>query len=328
MSTNNTPDFTEFAERKKTYLATISSAIRRSAEVIFAVAEPVERREGADLYELSNELRLEIVRNCGGVLTRGKTQYAHAIIHYAKWCAAQGYANVNIATLMYSAMVSVPAVAGWLIGSPQQLADHLDDICRPIDFESKDVIYRAAMWMTYAGMFPHELDTVRVEDYDPETHTLLGKYTLYHPDAIRAVEMCCELDVLLYYHKKYTTIISRADSDKILRLKKGVPPLWRLNNDKSREHHNAISPRRVFVSGEFHRAYLLEQRMEYPDFKAIAMRRAQWTVKGKTTTPVNSKTINADSVRGCRVDYAAWKEAFGLETIIPQLKLGFVRTPK
>lgn len=304
-------------ERKERFIAqyTRSSQTARYARTIFRKFEKYENEVWHDDVCTQPAKVLEpILNNEIGVRIKTIERALFFLREYIKWCEKNGIKTLN--ELAQIEINTVEAVREKMVASPMHLQKKLDKVFYPESLESIDCIYRAYLWMAFAGL--EDEDALEVEIADVDLNDLVIRhnnkiYQLYH-EAKTTFEQACNLTEFRHKHENYESdlMMPRFPGTKLMRgiqsnIKRAT--VCGIITKRTTRNNVSISYKKIYYSGIFYRMYELErmgEEVSFSDYVADLMQRKEYTFnKNRTYNKVANKLM-----REMKDDYDRWKFAF------------------
>jgi len=289
----------------------------------FNTFAPYEEKWGADLCTRS-AADLQPILDSSGRMSRGKKAYVSTVKKYVLWCIDQGIEDVNNDALSVKFMADKDLVRqktrDTMFASPLHLQTVMDTIFESEDEETADLAYRACLWLIYSGVDPNDVEIVLSSDIDLRDMTIHydGRYLPIYREAMRSIRLCVENESFRFIHPIHGEVRPRAriDGKELLRSYKGVVSTYtvRIQSHKRKERAKSngdfvlreITPKAVYESGLFYRAYEKECAGIIPDFKDELLRRY---VRRNKNVCLSEYGLSC-AVQRKKEDYLMWKDAF------------------
>ena len=286
----------------------------------FSKLSEFEEKYDKDLFEFStDELLTFLYRSFGGKddpVTRAVTlvrQYTRFVHHK----------NENIEDLRNYRFVEVSELDEmWatMFGSPDHLANTMDQIFYPVENDNADICLRCFLWLAYAEVDDVDALTVTENDIDLNEHTVTisgEKYPIYE-QAVLTFQKARTLTSFMVPAPKNPHYVKRVGGNLLLRgklmshntsvreLNAIRAEIARINQCKSQ----SISYNNVRYSGMFHRVYQLEMSGKtidpQNDFVVFENRRK----KAEKTDEFSVARREYRELLSLRNKYKTWKKAF------------------
>ena len=327
---------------KKEFVAQYSEspATRKLAQSTLRLLAPFEREWGMD-YTLQSLPELESAVNQIIGVRRQSAKVAMTILQkYAQWRKDNGHPTGD--AIFSVELDTINQMRQHMVSSPTHLKMILDAAFDPPTMETADCVYRALLWMGFAGLTATESVQVRAEDVRMKDMTILYE-GIEHPiyrEAISDFENARSLDsfvdIKLRDGNAIYRRIKRAEGTEILRGKSNTrtkppeqmirstfrPMLARKLAEAEKRNDNLDQPAnlsfdisydRVYMSGIFYRAYEKERFGISADFVEQAKReleRRKKRMQPKSITPRYEQKTLQTVIHDYKQDYEAWKKAF------------------
>lgn len=318
-------------ERKKEFISSGSMDQWKYhwAENVFNAVEPSEILLGKDVAEMSaDEVSAALVKS-DIVSSSTISNRVPFIARYKVWCADHGYPSLIVQSSEIHVDVS-GNIRDAMVYSPQQLKDILEKSFPERSENDSKCIYKAHLWLGFAGM--QDLDTVRVRGTDIDFRknaVYLGKRMYYFSElGKRDIRHAAEMKVFERIVDGKPRTFRRMEGDEILRgriTKHEIDDRQYLTKTLRcstmsgfrSAGYGGMSFIRIRKSGIFHEMFRREAsgipvnfyEVGYDDF-VFDGRKA---TRGQTKQKVLRRII-----LGYEKDYEAWKRAFE-----PELKKEF-----
>lgn len=210
------------AEQKELYISQLkTSAGKSDAQYMFKATEQIEEKNNADICSFSNELISEALTPIAGIKTKAHKQMVLKFKTYIKWCIKNNITNTNTDALKFNIdMIGLDLFYTQTVSSPGHLQSCLDEIFTPEDELGTDNIYRAFLWLAFAGMEKDDILMLKSTDFDIKNKCVYGRENeSYHlPDqSLNVIKICAEATHFNYTHARYTKYWERVQSDQLLR---------------------------------------------------------------------------------------------------------------
>ena len=315
-------------ERTLRFMAEMGMSARKDvwATATFNNVSLMEEELGRDLAEFTADEVGEALVTTGIVSSATIMNRIPLIVRYKKWCSEQGFDAVQV----LSGDIHVDMtdnIRDTMVYAPSELAWLLDKAFPYDSAHSSRCVYRAYLWLGFAGMYPEDAASVRVHDVDlKHGMVFFGRQSYVIPDeGIRDVTLACRAKVFTRVINGGTATFERDDGDRVLRgrkLKKEISihdyvrstlrPTIQLGFKQI--GYNGMSFLRIRKSGIFHRMFSAEVRGLAINFSPVAFDDyAAGNYKESKTNP--KQKVVRKLMLAYEKDYIAWKKAFRKELI-------------
>lgn len=301
---------------------------------VFDMIAPYEEEKNADICTWNDAELKKVLEILSGFRSYSSGNRAGLLRRYVKWCLDTGFPGATDAAFRTNAN-GFSKVREMTLSCPSHLDRCLNGILSPVQDLTNDNILRGFCWLAYSGMDESDIVQVRVGDVDFLRNRILygnEAYPIYGA-AAPCLKVLKEFSAFKYYHPNYEDGCIwrvRMDGDKLLRGIRSADPtvlmfrskLSKLATDAFREKKIdvKISYYRIWISGEFYRAYLKERHGEEADFSHLAERAIRLreergepykleSTNSKRTEGSKKREINSDF----KDDYLRWKLAYASE---------------
>lgn len=298
------------------YIQRVSLLFRRIAKF--------EERCSADVSEINPEQASELYAS--GLMKATTAHISLCILKsYTAWCIRNGWADADSGIMKFMPD-DIADARMTMVSGDRQLADYLDGILPPVEEGTANNLIRAFLWMCFAGIQPHDIESVQNSDVNIAEKTVRARgYThLLSPLAMPAVEFSVKADVLSIDHPQYKSR-DRIKSGCIMRGTSSVLSMTDITKrltliQKNQKRHGRLwmklTPMSVFWSGMFYEMYLLERSGTFPDFSEYAERFMEFRIDHFGTRYEMYEGIKyEDTYRNMLMikmleNYSEWKLAF------------------
>lgn len=307
-------------ERKEKFITSYTDSPKSAYYVraIFKKFAPYEEDEWhSDLCMQSTEVLEPIINSQTGARMESAERALIVLKEYVKWCARNGIETSNG---VFGVRVDVvEAVKEQMVASPLHLQKKLDELFNAEDEQTMDCLYRAYIWMAYAGLTDTEALEVEVSEVDLTDLVIRHNDKVYqlYKEAKKTFEQACNLKQFKYKHKNYDTALEnpRVPGTKLMRgIKSDVMKLSTLRSvitKKTAAHGMKMSYKKIFYSGIFYRVYENERAGEdisFADYVAEVLEKNDYVLNKNRTI---NKIAN-EMIRALEIDYDRWKCAFSI----------------
>lgn len=207
-----------------------------------------------------------------------------------------------------------------MVGSPENLAEVLDECFRPLSMETVDCTYRTVLWLAFVGFPREEIENLMATQINTKERRITYKGVVYPlpEESIKAIFDSARLKYFTVAHRtnkrKKRTKLPRTKSYLILRSIRGdISKLENVMGNISDAVNAAgyhLTYERVRLSGVFWRAYERTLHGAPADLSEEFDRRmAAWKPKGEVTEK-KRHIRELMTARDIRREYADWLSAF------------------
>lgn len=307
-------------ERKEKFITNYTGSPKSAYYVraIFKKFEPYEEDVWhEDLCMQSKEVLEPIINSQTGARMESAERALIVLKEYVKWCARN---SIQTSDGVFGVRVDVvEAVKEQMVASPLHLQKKLDELFNNEDEQTMDCLYRAYIWMAYAGLTDTEALEVEVNEVDLSDLVIRHNEKVYqlYKEAKKTFEQACNLTQFKYKHKNYDTALvnPRVPGTKLMRgIKSDVMKLSTLRSvitKKTAANDMKLSYKKIFYSGIFYRVYENERAGEdisFADYVADVLERNDYALnKNRTINKITNQMI-----RALEIDYDRWKCAFSI----------------
>ncbi len=294
------------------------------AVATFNNTQLMEEELGKDLAELTAEEVGDALATTGVVSSATIGNRIPLVVRYKKWCAEKGFQTV----LVVSEDIRVDVtdnIRDTMVSSPSQLAYLLQKAFPDNVEKSARCVYRAYLWMGFAGMNMEDAADVRVSDVDLNSRMIKynNRWYVIPEEGIDDIRRVCKAKEFYRLNRGSKTAFQRADGDRILRgrkLKKEITvhgyvretlrPV--IQNGFKAIGYNGMSFLRIRKSGLFYEMFRREVHGFAISFATIA--HDDYLAGNYKESKANPKQkVVRRIMLTYEKDYAAWKNAFAEE---------------
>lgn len=178
----------------------------------------MEEELGKDLAELTAEEVGDALATTGIVSSMTIGNRIPLVVRYKNWCAEKGFPTVIVKTSEIRVDIS-DNIRDSMVYSASQLAGLLQLAFPDTSKKSVKCIYRAYLWMGFAGMQQVDAASVRVSDVDLKSgmiHFQNRWYTIPHEGMHDLRKVCKETEFVRIMRGK-EVVFRREEGDRILR---------------------------------------------------------------------------------------------------------------
>lgn len=308
-------------ERKERFIATYTPGGRTAYYVrviLNKFADAEENEWHGDLCEQSKERLESIINVQTGTRMQSAEKALIVVKEYVKWCRRNGIKTSNGAFEVE--VDTLEAVKKQMVGSPEHLQDRLNKIFDSDDEETVHCIYRAFIWMAFAGLTDVEALTVTKDEVDFDNMVINHNnrvYQLYYV-ARHTFENACNLTEFACKKSNTGKKLERAAGDTVIR---GVRPhiklltlrrmIVRCGEEASKRlgEEIGVTYKKIYYSGLFYRTYE-RQRLGlgelFNQYVEDLMKDNVYTLDKYRSL----KKVRNEKTRALEVDYDRWKCVF------------------
>lgn len=289
--------------------------------MVFSLCEKYERKYGSDVCAMSKD-EIKATLDAITAVNIGSSEEDIRITYlrqYVKWCVENEVPGAND-NIMYTTANVIEKSRKKLLANPSQLKAYLDELFEPEEELTAAVIYRAFLWLAYAGVKREDACKIKKTDVDLNERCIIykGLRLSVCEEAWDTIEYAAELDFFNYVHPIYSDVITRprVKSDTLLRgvkaelnTKTTVVKIWRtylaLHPDDTR-YDFPLAYNNVWRSGWFYRIRECEKAGLPTDklFEIMVDLQMSDTEYQKAAVVRNTK------IRSQKSNYNRWKSAF------------------
>lgn len=294
------------------------------AYTVFSIIEPKEIELGRDLAEMTADEVGDALATSDVVSSNTLTNRIPFIVRYKNWCAEQGFDTITMASGDINVDLS-GIIRRIMVPNPARLKEILDIAFRETTEQDSKCIYKAHLWMGFAGMQDLNTVGVRAGDINYRECSIFYENRMYFfpKEGLRDIKQANELTVIERLFDGKVRTFRRAEGDKVLRGRK-------LQREVSDDRYlvktlrpavghwfnlagfSGMSFARVRKSGIFYEMFKREVKGIPVNFYEIG--NDDFVFEGKKPTPGQTKQkILRRIIFGYEKDYAAWKRAFAEE---------------
>lgn len=301
-------------ELKNRFMAGYGNSGRGKAAVrdIFRAFEPYEKKRGTDLCALSVEEIESAIDEIKAPHTSNEFFQLMVLKDYSKWCVAQKVPGACDAASQIQAN-GADTVRKQMVSGPAELQRYLDIVFDDAAKQTTDIRCRTYLWLAFSGVKEEDVLKIRSDDIDlPAMRIYLpnGGACPIYPEASLALYSAATLKDFAFFHPYYTgERRKRVDSDILLRGIKSNGSITAIRAEVSDgaakanergETTQRLSYNRVYMSGEFFRAYEDEQAGCEVSFRKFA----------EKESPNLKKEYLRRKASDYKRDYLQWKLTF------------------
>lgn len=301
-------------ELKNRFIAGYGNSGREKAAVrdIFRAFEPYERRLGTDLCAFSVEAIRSAINEIKVPHTSNEFSQLLVLKDYSKWCVTKKVSDACDAISQIQ-VDGADTVRELMVSEPAELQRYLDIVFDDITKQTVDIRCRAYLWLAFSGVKEEDVFKIRNDDIDLTTMRIYlpnGGACPVYPEASFALYSAATLRDFAFFHPNYIgERRKRVDSDILLRGIRSNGSLAAMRAEisdgatganKRGETTQRLTYSRVYMSGEFFRAYEDEQAGCEVTFHKFAEKESPNLKKEPLRRKANSY----------KRDYLQWKLAF------------------
>lgn len=324
------------AERKERFLSErpTTPAMEALFRNVFDMVAPYEEEKNADVCTWNEGELKKVLEILSGFRNYSSENRAQLLRRYIRWCIDTGVEGATDAVFHVRAD-GLSKVREMTLSGPAHLQRCLDAIFSPVEDMSSDNTIRGYCWLAYFGMDEDDIVRVTSKSIDYRTYRVKfegSNYKMFDV-AYPCLHVLTDMSAFRFYHPGYEDGFiwrPRMDGDRLLRgVRSAEPPasffrskLSKLASDafKDNKIDVKISYFRIWISGEFYRAYLRERAGEKVDFSHLAERAVLMREeKGKPYKLASEKNSRTEAAKKREIssdymdDYIRWKNAYAIE---------------
>lgn len=287
----------------------------------FNNTQAMEEELGRDLAEMTAEEVGESLATTGVISTATITNRIPLVVRYKKWCADRGLPAVIIRSEDVKVDVS-DNIRDTMVSSPSHLAYLLQKAFPDTIKKSSHCVYRAYLWMGFAGMQMEDAASVRVSDVDLKSRMIHfnNRWYVIPEEGIGDIRLVCKLKEFARVMRGATVIFERAEGDRILRgrkLKKEITVHGYVRSTLrptvqagfKEIGHDGMSFLRIRKSGIFYEMFSREVKGFAVNFATVAHDDYLLGDYKQSNSGSKQKSVRRIMLMYER-DYASWKNAF------------------
>lgn len=309
---------------------------QKSCIWLFNAVEKFENVWNADICTKDGDDLQRVVDYLLGIRTSAKAQRYNLLKEYFAWCVEKGVPGAKNAIKDINTS-GTTKMRSRTVSSPVHLQMYLDGVFQEESKLTRDNLLRAYCWLAYIGLSEDDIITLRSDEVDLDklvvTHG--GKHYKIYAEAIPSLRNCKEMSFFYYRHPNYDKAVprNRAQSDLLLRGTSPTVSAHAFRNDLSsaskrqaaknesarkteeeqlyaKSESLRLSYYRIWISGLFYRAFLLEAAGVAPDFSEAAsnyLEERHHEFSGRTYT---RNRLYSKARSDYLIDYKIWKKTF------------------
>lgn len=308
------------AEQKARFIKdlTVSVSYREVVRGFFNTCEKYENEAGADLCTFDADRLRPLFENYAGIRSVSTHVPKTILCNYARWCLEHGIEGATDAALHLDDSVSLDKIRTQTVRNPKQLQRWMDILFAPEKDLTTDNVFRAWLWLGYAGLEGEDALSVLDSDVDFD-HMLIrhgsAEYPIYR-EGLAAFQNCAELQSFAFFHPLYTKELDRVHGHVLLRGSGGLPTTNSLRARVSAKNRKALengdtdlnlSYTHIRMSGIFYRVYqdeLAGMDVDFMNVRELNISSREYEVSsGRNTQDAKRR----DFARKYRRDYDRWK---------------------
>jgi len=209
--------------QKSAFIAAAYPGEAKRGEIagLFEFFAPYEESWGGDLVQQHIDRLQPAFNEIVKTITATKAQALLAALKkYRKWYLADKPNAVSAGVLLLKVELG-SKLRGSMVASPRHLKMVLDEVFEPPEKETQDCVYRALLWMAFAGVPRDQAALVTVDEvdfYNLQIHHG-GKEYIIRQEGLTEFHKLCELDNLAYIHRNpdYEQRRARLAGEQLLR---------------------------------------------------------------------------------------------------------------
>lgn len=210
------------AKQKELYISELrTNAGKSDARYMFEATEQIEEQNKTDLCAFSNELISKALTQIAGIKTGTQKKAVLKFKAYIKWCLQNNIEKTNADALKFHIdSLGLDMFYIQSVSSPGHLQSCLDEIFAPEEELVTDNVYRAFLWLAFAGMEKDDILRLKSTDLDIKNKCVYGSenesYSLPN-QSLNVLKICAEATHFNYTHARYTKYWERVQSEQLLR---------------------------------------------------------------------------------------------------------------
>lgn len=300
---------------------------------MFDLVAPYEKELSADICTWGVADTKKVLEILSGFRSYSSENRANLLRRYVRWCIENGITGVSEAILTSKASGDLK-VKEMTVSGPQHLDRILNVLFDPVSDATSDNILRGYCWLAFIGLSNNEIVSLRCNDVDINSFSIRTGSEEFQiiQEAVPCLRILKEMAAFRYSHPGYEHDFiwrPRLDGDKLLRgIRSANPSALHLRSMLSKSVNDAfkngkidvkISHYRMWISGEFYRAFLSERIGEPVDFSHLADRAIR--IREENGSPYKLETENGKhSIEAKKreiesaylSDYKRWKVAYSV----------------
>ena len=298
---------------------------------VFDLVAPYEEEKCSDICTWDIQECKRVLEVLAGFRSYSSENRANLIRRYVKWCIEQGVPGASDAIFHVKASGDTK-IREMTLSGPAHLESILNAVFSPVSDVTSDNILRAYCWLAFCGMDDNGIVALRTKEVDLSSLVITSNGEKYQivDEAVPCFRILKEMSAFRYYHPGYDDGFiwrPRVDGDKFLRgIRTAEQSVVQLRSMLSKTINAAVKDKkidvkishyRIWISGEFYRAFQKELRGESIDFYHLAERavriREEKGEPYKLEADSRKRTIDAkkrEIETGFQNDYIRWKRAY------------------
>lgn len=304
------------SEQKLRFIGNRAKSMEFYYTSLFNAFEPYELKYETDVALLPKEIVEDVFSNEFGTKVDSVRRMVYILQAYHEWCIENG---LDVSDNCFDIKLEFgDKIRKSMVASPMHLELKLDGIYDPVEDNTMDCVYRAFLWLIFAGMTEYEAVDVLTKNVDWENmlvHHNNKAYDIYK-EAVPALRKACNLNEVFYKHPKYSEMIvrKRAENEFLFRGVRaeriGISAFRGILQLATKESSTKLNHRAIFWSGNFYRQYELERVGATPDFTGLAVDNVMRKQNEHPEKNINFEVAVAQTRSSYKRDYLQWKKAF------------------
>jgi len=307
-------------EQKSAFLTATYPNEAKRGEIagLFALFAPYEETWGIDLV-LQHIDKLqpafdEIVETI--TPSKAKRILLPALKKYRTWYLTQKPNAISTGVLLLKLNLE-GKLRSLMVASPRHLKLIFDEVFESPERESLDCVYRALLWLAFAGVPRDRATLITVDEVDFENMQIHhgGKDYEIHAEGLKEFRKLCTLDYLVYIHRNpdYEQQRPRVQGDQLLRGYSNTSlNILKICNDMTRRFMPtkwALAYENVQACGLYYKKYELERIGQDVSFNEEAEERlSQMTESSEAALQISRNMMRSRY----RAGYRQWKALFNV----------------
>jgi hypothetical protein len=235
---------------------------------------------------------------------------------YRDWYLAENPGKISAGVLLLKLNIE-GRLRSSMVASPKHLQLILDEVFEKPERESQDCVYRALLWMAFAGVPRDQAALVTVDEVDFENMQIHhgGKDYEIPVAGLKAFRKLCALDYLMYihYNPDYENKRLRVQGNQLLRgYGESSLDIVKICADMSRRFSQTkwtLIYENVLICGLFYEKFELERIGQEVDF----IEESEQRLNEMTESSEAALVVNRYSIRGrYRNRYKQWKSLYNV----------------
>ena len=240
-----------------------------------------------------------------------------ALKRYRKWFLENNDVKAVCAGVLLLKMNTEDKLRNSMVASPRHLKLILDEVFEAPERETVDCVYRALLWLAFAGVPREHAVRITVEEVDFYSMSIRhdGKEYKIPADGLKEFQKLCELDTFLFIHRNpdYEQRRPRAEGKQLLRALKDTSVEVQKISDaiyqRFAKSNWSLTYDNVQDSGLFYEKYELERFGLGVSFDAEVEQRLEALVDSNKGAKNSRSMIRSRYIE----KYNQWKAIFNLQ---------------